>query len=98
MGGSPSSQLLGASPLVSGSLLRTDHRVSLGLTSTGVSLRLCLPFQDRQTDESTVSLLRRERKQSCHVNVLLRLEGPRVDNKVLRILQDWDARESSRLR
>nr|KAF6269554.1 NLR family pyrin domain containing 8 [Myotis myotis] len=33
-----------------------------------------------------------ERKQSCHVNVGLRLEGPRVDNKVLRILQDWDAR------
>ncbi|XP_005876069.2 PREDICTED: NACHT, LRR and PYD domains-containing protein 8 [Myotis brandtii] len=39
-----------------------------------------------------------ERKQSCHVNVALRLEGPRVNNKVLRILQDWDARASQRPR
>ncbi|XP_054444118.1 NACHT, LRR and PYD domains-containing protein 8 [Pteronotus mesoamericanus] len=36
-----------------------------------------------------------ERKQSCGVDLMARLEGPAVDEAVLKVVQDWDAEGSA---
>lgn len=37
-----------------------------------------------------IFVLRRERKQSSEVDMMARLEGPQVDEAILKVVQDWN--------
>ncbi|KAM5297567.1 NACHT, LRR and PYD domains-containing protein 8 [Glossophaga mutica] len=95
----------GCCQAVSSVLLGHRHLRYLDLSRNYIGLNglqlFCETFQKRTLstkvvlmEKNPVFVLRRERKQSSGVDMMARLEGPRVDEAILRVVQDWDPEDS----
>lgn len=99
LGGCPShlvsggTEALGLHP----ELLRTSQLVSeqsRGVSWWGVRFHPRDSAHFSRTEKNPVFVLRRKRKQSSGEDMMARLEGPEVDEAILKIVQDWDTEGS----